>query len=471
MATDGDVEKPARLDRTMFDSTLPLTALRVPAQCCNAIMKNPTMKNVLLRRPKLRSVVEDAQDMTKRLVLLAENVTSDLSELPDNAVSFLASQVCPQAASGEVDDKRAELRQIAVEYGLKLTYADLSTEEVFRRVLPACGEDPPTAFETIGHIAHLNLREQWLPYKHIIGQVILDKNPGLRTVCNKVCTLANTFRTPELELLAGQEDFVATVRESGLAFEVDYANVYWNSRLSNERSRLADLIPREDTVCDMFAGVGAFAMYLGRKGCRVLANDLNPVGAKLITTNAQRNRVSANVTSFNMDARAFVRHCAREEGLGLFDASSRPLRLHFVMNLPELAIDFLDVFRGIYRVATGRDAPSDPGSPSAGLPRLSVHCYCFAKTDPPEDEIHPRVEAALGMVPPETRLTEVRDVAPRKRMYCVEFDVPPEVAWAEHPAESRTDGEGKGDGGEGQTEAGPGVEGEGEPVLKKARRD
>lgn len=29
----------------------------------------------------------------------------------------------------------------------------------------------PSSFETVGHIAHLNLREELLPHKHTIGQV------------------------------------------------------------------------------------------------------------------------------------------------------------------------------------------------------------------------------------------------------------------------------------------------------------
>jgi tRNA G37 N-methylase Trm5 len=43
----------------------------------------------------------------------------------------------------------------------------------------------PSSFETVGHIAHLNLRDELLPYKHLVGQVLLDKNPNIQTVVNK----------------------------------------------------------------------------------------------------------------------------------------------------------------------------------------------------------------------------------------------------------------------------------------------
>lgn len=39
-----------------------------------------------------------------------------------------------------------------------------------QRILPP-GSEVPSAFETVGHIAHLNLREELLPWKHVIGQV------------------------------------------------------------------------------------------------------------------------------------------------------------------------------------------------------------------------------------------------------------------------------------------------------------
>jgi tRNA (guanine37-N1)-methyltransferase len=49
----------------------------------------------------------------------------------------------------------------------------LSIEQILRSVIPEELEIP-SSFTQIGHIAHLNLKEQYFPWKNIIGQVILD---------------------------------------------------------------------------------------------------------------------------------------------------------------------------------------------------------------------------------------------------------------------------------------------------------
>jgi hypothetical protein len=47
--------------------------------------------------------------------------------------------------------------------------------QVLRRIMPA-GVEAPSSFESVGHVAHLNLRPEALPVKHLIGQV--RGNPG-----------------------------------------------------------------------------------------------------------------------------------------------------------------------------------------------------------------------------------------------------------------------------------------------------
>jgi tRNA G37 N-methylase Trm5 len=42
--------------------------------------------------------------------------------------------------------------------------------QILKEVLPE-GMTIPTAFESVGHIAHLNLRNEYAPYRHTIAQV------------------------------------------------------------------------------------------------------------------------------------------------------------------------------------------------------------------------------------------------------------------------------------------------------------
>eukprot|EP01049_Picozoa_sp_SAG25_P010671 SAG25_NODE_1192_length_3655_cov_5.906637_3_plen_149_part_00 len=82
------------------------------------------------------------------------------------------------------------------------------------------------AFQLAGHIAHLNLRDEQLPFKELIGQVVLDKNtPRIRTVLNKIGTITNEFRVFAHEVLVGEKETKVLVKEGGCTFRFDFGKV------------------------------------------------------------------------------------------------------------------------------------------------------------------------------------------------------------------------------------------------------
>ena len=152
---------------------------------------------------------------------------------------------------------------------------------------------PPTSFEQVGSIVHVNLDDALLPYKYVIGQVLLDKVPSCRTVVNKVGKIVSPWRTFDMEVLAGEKDTHVTVREGSCVYSFDYSKVYWNARLHREHLRLVDSFSRSDVVADMFCGVGPFALPAAKRGCRVFANDLNPNCFAALRDNIRRNHVGS----------------------------------------------------------------------------------------------------------------------------------------------------------------------------------
>lgn len=110
---------------------------------------------------------------------------------------------------------------------------------------------------------------------------------------------------PKFEVLAGENGMETEVKQYGARFKLDYGLVYWNSRLEHEHMRLSSLFKPGETVCDMFAGIGPFAIPAAQKGCFVYANDLNPDSVRYLKINAKFNKVDDLICVHNMDARKF----------------------------------------------------------------------------------------------------------------------------------------------------------------------
>merc|ERR1711904_642213 len=99
----------------------------------------------------------------------------------------------------------------------------------------------------------------------------------IRTVVNKTQKIENQFRVLPLEVLAGEDDMETLVIQYGVRYKLNYAEVYWNSRLEHEHNRLiTEAFKPSDCIFDMTCGVGPFTVPAVKKGCKVYANDLNP---------------------------------------------------------------------------------------------------------------------------------------------------------------------------------------------------
>ncbi|CAG8580626.1 5244_t:CDS:10 [Paraglomus brasilianum] len=405
------------LKRELFHKSLEVVGIRVPVNSIANFLK--VLNNDLLNQPKLRNVIEDPTSKSTKIILLKTEVESlDLDNLSHENKEFVKKE-----AVG------------VVKHTLELNYDYWSVDEILKAILPE-GDEMPSSFTQVGHIAHMNLRDEWLPWKRIIGQVILDKISTIKTVVNKVDIIDSTFRNFRMEIMAGEDNMIAEVKEGNCRFRLDFSKVYWNSRLHTEHDRLVKMFKKDEYVCDIFAGVGPFAIAAAKKGCIVYANDLNPASYKYLQENAVLNKVQGKLKAYNLDGRHFVEMAVHDlyaalnsqsnttnssslaEGQTVFKTFK-----HFVMNLPATAIEFLDAFKGLYK-----DKEALITKPDDQLPM--IHCHCFSKSEEPEKDIVKRVVTALGYpLQPGYKIHFVRKVAPNKDMFCISFKLDTDVAF------------------------------------------
>ena len=246
------------INKDLFRKNIGLLALNIPSKTCSIYLQ--TFKDHLVKLPKLRRIQEDPTDKARKLLILNQKYSGDISlaTLPEELRNF-----------NKDNGGRPQ------HFNLTLDYSYYSVEEVLKTLLPSSVESIPSSFEQVGHIAHLNLRDEALPYKYIIGQVMMDKATGIRTVVNKVGLIETEFRTFPMEVIAGESDFTVNLKESNAHFTFDFRDVYWNSRLQTEHARLIAIIEEEINrgdfkrgenivVADMMAGVGPFAVPLAK---------------------------------------------------------------------------------------------------------------------------------------------------------------------------------------------------------------
>ncbi|WUR02446.1 tRNA (guanine(37)-N1)-methyltransferase (TRMT5) [Vairimorpha necatrix] len=164
--------------------------------------------------------------------------------------------------------------------------------------------------------------------------------------------------------------------ENGAKFHIDIKNVYWCSKLQEERRNLLSEIKPGEVVCDVFCGVGPMVIPLLQKKCLVYCNDLNKDAIFCLRENIKINKIETGFFIENLDAKIYLEKIS-------------DIRIdHFILNLPEYSIDYIKYIR-----------------------KGKIHCYFFSR----EEEVEKLVEEKTGLVNGDIRF--IRKVSPSKNVY------------------------------------------------------
>lgn len=301
---------------------------------------------------------------------------------------------------------------------VELGYENWNHDDILKAILPE--KSMLSSYSSIGSVVHVNLKEELLDYKYVIGQVLKDKLKGCKSVVNKIDNINNVYRNFEYEVIYGSHDLQTTVKENKCLFDLDFSEVYWNPRLCTEHERILHKLKSGDVLYDVFAGIGPFSVPAAKMGCKVLANDLNPNSCKWLEVNKKKNRIKDELlTIFNKDGGVFIQENLRTHLISYSKQINSSNAVHVTMNLPAIAVEFIKYFNGLFLWDE---------IPDYSLPIL--HVYTFIKTDVNYEEgLKLTMEKYFSHVKQKDilEILRVRNVAPNKEMVRITFQTRKEV--------------------------------------------
>lgn len=191
----------------------------------------------------------------------------------------------------------------------------------------------PRSADVVGDIAIIEIPPELEAHKVAVGKAVLNINKKVKTVLAKTSAVSGTYRLREYVIIAGDAKTITIHKEHGCKYYVDVAKIYFSPRLSYEHNRVASLVNEDETIIDLFAGVGPFSILIANthENVMVYAVDVNPDAVEFLKKNIRLNSVENKVHPLLGDARQVVKE-------KLSRTADR-----VIMNLPEKAIEFIDV--------------------------------------------------------------------------------------------------------------------------------
>ncbi|UCF50039.1 MAG: class I SAM-dependent methyltransferase family protein [Thermoplasmatales archaeon] len=154
----------------------------------------------------------------------------------------------------------------------------------------------PQKWEKIGDILTIVLPSIFNENKKIIGEKYAEIL-NCKTVLNDIGGIKGEFRVPNVELIYGSKNTETVHKENGVKYKLDPQKLMFSSGNMDERIRMANISNGNETVVDLFAGIGYFTLPIAiySKPKKIIACEKNQIAFNYLSENIILNDVSSIV--------------------------------------------------------------------------------------------------------------------------------------------------------------------------------
>ena len=157
----------------------------------------------------------------------------------------------------------------------------------------------PKKWFVLGHVLLFQLHSTLLPWKEIIGKLLLDvDHRPVKTAAMQIGKIIGEFRIPQYEIVYGDPQAETIHREADCVFKLDPLKIMFSPGNTEERQRLPLLVQKNDVVVDFFACVGQWSIPIGKKSKtkQVYAIELNELAYSYLQENISLNKLEDRIT-------------------------------------------------------------------------------------------------------------------------------------------------------------------------------
>ena len=249
---------------------------------------------------KLAKVPKRRAEMVRKRLFLARVARKDLAifengddvfvPVRDSVTEAIANEIGFEIVDGSAEEQECHISPY------QRILDEIEIDDSMKALLP-------WKWEMLGDVLVLRIPSELRSVKYEVAKKYAEVL-GAKTVCEEVGIITGEYRTPSLCILHGTETETVHL-ENGIYYKFDVARIMFSSGNVDERKRMGDIDCRGQTVVDMFAGIGYFALPLaihaGAK--RVVACEMNPLAYDYLKENIRMNHAEETVVPFLGDNR------------------------------------------------------------------------------------------------------------------------------------------------------------------------